>query len=96
MARIPVEAHYASEYRYHEPALHLGDVVIIVSMSGETVDAVESMRQITKASLGKSVLKVAVVNNSSSSLAAECDLVINVQAGAEVAQLKGGFSRIAN
>lgn len=85
MARIPVEAHYASEYRYHEPALRLGDVVIVVSMSGETVDAVESIRQITRhPEMGKSVLKVAVVNNSSSSLASECDLVINVRAGAEV------------
>lgn len=89
MARIPVEAHYASEYRYHEPALRLGDVVIVVSMSGETVDAVESIRQITRhPEMGKSVLKVAVVNNSSSSLASECDLVINVRAGAEVSQPK--------
>ena len=88
MARIPVEAHYASEYRYHEPALQSGDVVFIVSMSGETADAVESLRQITKSSLGGKVLKIAVVNSSSSTLARECDLVINVQAGAEVLGLR--------
>ena len=84
MARIPVEAHYASEFRYHEPSLQTGDVVFVVSMSGETADAVESLRQITKSALGKNVLKIAVVNSSSSTLAQESDLVINVQAGAEV------------
>jgi len=84
MARIPVEAHYASEFRYHEPSLQTGDVVFVVSMSGETADAVESLRQITKSALGKNVLKIAVVNSSSSTLAEESDLVINVQAGAEV------------
>ena len=88
MARIPVEAHYASEFRFHEPALQAGDVVIIVSMSGETADAVESFRQITKSPLGQKVLKIAVVNSSSSTLARESDLVINVQAGAEVREKK--------
>eukprot|EP00438_Fugacium_kawagutii_P007675 Skav202216 [mRNA] locus=scaffold1756:35844:43155:+ [translate_table: standard] len=87
MARIPAESHYASEYRYQEPTLQPGDVVIIVSMSGETADAVESYRHITNSALGNSVLKIAVVNDSLSTLAKECDLVINVQAGTEVKRL---------
>ena len=45
LARIPVEAHYASEFRYRDAALRAGDVVFVVSMSGETTDAVESLRK---------------------------------------------------
>jgi glucosamine--fructose-6-phosphate aminotransferase (isomerizing) len=37
-ARIPVEVEYASEFRYRNPIVHKGDVVIVISQSGETAD----------------------------------------------------------
>ena len=83
MARIPVEAHYASEFRYQEPVLRRGDVVMVISMSGETADAIECMRKVAKATNGNEVLKIAIVNNESSTLALESDFVINVKAGTE-------------
>ena len=69
MARIPVEAHYASEFRYRQPTLRAGDVVFVVSMSGETTDAVESLREVRKGPQGNKLLTAAVVNNPSSTLA---------------------------
>ncbi|CAJ1457233.1 unnamed protein product [Effrenium voratum] len=84
MARIPVEAHYASEFRYRQPTLRAGDVVFVVSMSGETTDAVESLREVRKGPQGNKLLTAAVVNNPSSTLAKECDFVIDVQAGPEI------------
>ncbi len=38
LARIPVEVEYASEFRYRNPVICEGDVVIAVSQSGETAD----------------------------------------------------------
>lgn len=38
LARIPVEVEYASEFRYRNPILSEGDIVIAISQSGETAD----------------------------------------------------------
>jgi glucosamine--fructose-6-phosphate aminotransferase (isomerizing) len=38
LTRIPVEVDYASEFRYRDPIVGLGDVVIAISQSGETAD----------------------------------------------------------
>ena len=46
--RIPVVVEYASEFRYHNPVINKGDVVIAISQSGETADtlaAVELAKQ---------------------------------------------------
>lgn len=46
--RIPVEVDYASEFRYRNPVIHEGDVVIAISQSGETADtlaAIELVKQ---------------------------------------------------
>ncbi len=42
-ARIPVEVEYASEFRYRNPVLKEGDVVIAISQSGETADTLAAM-----------------------------------------------------
>lgn len=41
--RIPVEVEYASEFRYRNPVIHEGDVVIAVSQSGETADTLAAI-----------------------------------------------------
>lgn len=38
LCRIPVEVEYASEFRYRNPVIHKGDVIIAISQSGETAD----------------------------------------------------------
>ena len=38
LCRIPVEVEYASEFRYRNPVINKGDVVIAISQSGETAD----------------------------------------------------------
>ncbi len=42
-ARIPVEVEYASEFRYRNPVINEGDVVIAISQSGETADTLAAM-----------------------------------------------------
>src|SRR5205823_6195761 len=41
LARIPVEVDLASEFRYRDPIIGSGDLVIAVSQSGETLDTME-------------------------------------------------------
>ena len=41
--RIPVEVEYASEFRYRDPVIHPGDVVIAISQSGETADTLAAI-----------------------------------------------------
>ncbi|MCS7004259.1 MAG: glutamine--fructose-6-phosphate transaminase (isomerizing) [Cytophagales bacterium] len=41
--RIPVEVEYASEFRYRNPIIHKGDVVIAISQSGETADTLAAI-----------------------------------------------------
>ncbi len=41
--RIPVEVEYASEFRYRNPVIHEGDVVIAISQSGETADTLAAI-----------------------------------------------------
>ena len=42
-ARIPVEVEYASEFRYRNPVIREGDVVIAISQSGETADTLAAI-----------------------------------------------------
>ena len=43
-ARIPVEVEYASEFRYRNPVINKGDVVIAISQSGETADTLAAIK----------------------------------------------------
>ena len=44
-ARVPVEVEYASEFRYRDPILRDGDVVLVISQSGETADTLAAVRE---------------------------------------------------
>jgi len=83
LARVPAEVQYASEFRYRQPLFQSGDVLIIVSSSGETYDCVESLRRIKQSEGAKEVTTVGVVNAEGSTLALECDAVILTTAGSE-------------
>lgn len=43
LCRIPVEVEYASEFRYRNPVVGAGDVVIAISQSGETADTLAAV-----------------------------------------------------
>lgn len=43
LARVPVEVEYASEFRYRNPIIHEGDVVMAISQSGETADTLAAI-----------------------------------------------------
>ncbi|ALC98029.1 glutamine--fructose-6-phosphate transaminase (isomerizing) [Capnocytophaga sp. oral taxon 323] len=43
-ARIPVEVEYASEFRYRNPIIDKGDIVIAISQSGETADTLAALK----------------------------------------------------
>ena len=45
LCRIPVEVEYASEFRYRNPVIHAGDVIIAISQSGETADTLVAIEK---------------------------------------------------
>lgn len=81
MARIPVEVDVASEFRYRNPILKEGDLVIIISQSGETADSLAALREAKE----KGIKTLGIVNVVGSSIAREADQVIYTWAGPEIA-----------
>lgn len=81
LARVPVTVEVASEFRYMDPIVSEGDLVIVVSQSGETAD--------TKAGLElakqKGAKTLAVVNVKYSAIARQADMFIHTLAGPEIA-----------
>ena len=45
LCRTPVEVEYASEFRYRNPVIHKGDVIIAISQSGETADTIVAIEK---------------------------------------------------
>ena len=81
LLRRPVEVSLASEFRYSDPIVGKGDLVIVISQSGETLDTMEALREAKR--LGGRTL--AIVNVVGSSIAKEADDVIYTWAGPEIA-----------
>ena len=81
LARIPVEVDLASEFRYRDPILEEGTLVIVVSQSGETADSLAALREAQ--ARGAKVL--GIVNVVGSSIAREADNVMYTWAGPEIA-----------
>ena len=81
LARIPVEVWTASEFRYCDPIVGKGDIVTIISQSGETADSLAALRL----AKSKGAKTLAVVNVVGSSIAREADSVLYTLAGPEIA-----------
>jgi glucosamine--fructose-6-phosphate aminotransferase (isomerizing) len=81
LARIPVEVDVASEFRYRNPIMEEGSMVIVISQSGETADTLAALRE-SKAR-GQKVL--GIVNVVGSSIAREADACLYTWAGPEIA-----------
>ncbi len=81
LARIPVEVDVASEFRYRNPILEEGSMVVVISQSGETADTLAALRD----SKAKGFKVLGIVNVVGSSIAREADSVMYTWAGPEIA-----------
>jgi glucosamine--fructose-6-phosphate aminotransferase (isomerizing) len=79
-ARVPVEMDVASEYRYRNPVVGPGDLVIGISQSGETADTLAAMRKAREC--GATVL--AITNVMGSQATRDADGVLFTRAGLEI------------
>ncbi len=80
LARIPVEVEYASEFRYRSPIIKEGDLLFVISQSGETADTLAALREAKK----KGVTVLGICNVVGSSIARESDGGVYIHAGAEI------------
>jgi glucosamine--fructose-6-phosphate aminotransferase (isomerizing) len=80
-AKIPVEVEIASEFRYRDPIIDAGTLVIAISQSGETMDTLMAVRH-AKAAGGR---VLAICNTNSSTIPRESDAVLYTYAGPEIA-----------
>ncbi len=78
--RLPVEVEVASEFRYRDPVLDRGTLVIAISQSGETADTLEAVRH-AKAQKAK---VLAICNTNGSQIPREADAVLYTRAGPEI------------
>ena len=79
-ARTPVEVEYASEFRYRNPIINDGDVVIAISQSGETADTLAAL-EIAKAN---NATILGICNVVGSSIARVTDAGVYTHAGPEI------------
>lgn len=80
LCRIPVEVEYASEFRYRNPVIHKGDVIIAVSQSGETADTLVAI-DIAKE---QGAIIMGIVNVVGSSIARKSHTGAYTHAGPEI------------
>jgi glutamine---fructose-6-phosphate transaminase (isomerizing) len=80
LCRIPVEVEYASEFRYRNPVIREGDVIIAISQSGETADTLVAVEMAKE--LGATVY--GVCNVVSSSIARATHAGVYTHAGPEI------------
>lgn len=81
LVRIPVDVDVASEFRYRNPILEEGSMVVVISQSGETADTLQALRD----SQARGFKVLGIVNVVGSSIAREADSVMYTWAGPEIA-----------
>jgi len=80
LCRIPVEVEYASEFRYRNPVINKGDVIVAISQSGETADtlvAIETAKE-------QGAIILGVLNVVGSSIARKSHAGAYTHAGPEI------------
>ena len=80
IARIPVFAEYASEYRYRNPIIPEDTLVFVISQSGETADTLGALRE----AKAKGARVLAITNVVGSTIARESDGGTYIHAGSEI------------
>lgn len=79
-ARVPVEVEYASEFRYRNPVINKGDIVIAISQSGETADTLAAIKLAKK----RGAFVFGVCNVVGSSISRETHAGAYTHAGPEI------------
>ena len=80
VARLPVDADVASEFRYRAPPLTPGGLGLLVSQSGETADTLAALRHLK----GEGQHTLSILNVAESSMARDSDVVLQTVAGPEI------------
>jgi glucosamine--fructose-6-phosphate aminotransferase (isomerizing) len=80
LAKVVTECTYASEFRYRNPLVEEGTVIVAISQSGETADTLAALRE----GKDKGALGLGVVNSVGSTIARETDAGIYLHAGPEI------------
>ncbi|HYO22136.1 MAG TPA: glutamine--fructose-6-phosphate transaminase (isomerizing) [Flavisolibacter sp.] len=80
LCRVNVEVEYASEFRYRNPVINKGDVIIAISQSGETADTLVAIENAKK----QGAIILGVVNVVGSSIARMSDAGAYTHAGPEI------------
>ena len=80
LCRIPVEVEYASEFRYRNPIINKGDIIIAISQSGETADTLVAIETAKK----QGAIIFGIVNVVGSSIARLSDGGAYTHAGPEI------------
>ncbi len=80
LCRIPVEVEYASEFRYRNPVINPGDVIIAISQSGETADTLVAIEKAKE----KGAFIFGIVNVVGSSIARTAHAGAYTHAGPEI------------
>jgi glucosamine--fructose-6-phosphate aminotransferase (isomerizing) len=80
LAKVVTEATYASEFRYRNPLVEEGTVIVAISQSGETADTLAALREGKE----KGALGLGVINVVGSTIARETDGGIYLHAGPEI------------
>ncbi|MBI5102814.1 MAG: glutamine--fructose-6-phosphate transaminase (isomerizing) [Nitrospirae bacterium] len=80
LSRLPVEVDMASEFRYRGPIIGPGDLMVVITQSGETADTLAAQREAKR--LGAKVLSICNVVGSTS--AREADAVFYTHSGPEI------------
>ncbi len=93
LARIPAETEYASEFRYRNPIIEDGTVVIAISQSGETADTLAAVEQAKER--GATVLGVVNVVGSSIARATDAGIYLHVGPEIGVASTKAFTAQVA-
>jgi len=93
LARIPTETEYASEFRYRNPVIEDGTVVIAISQSGETADTLAAVEQAKER--GATVLGIVNVVGSSIARATDAGIYLHVGPEIGVASTKAFTAQVA-
>jgi glucosamine--fructose-6-phosphate aminotransferase (isomerizing) len=80
LAKIPTEVEYASEFRYRNPIIEDGTIVIAISQSGETADTLAALREAKE----RGALSLGVINTVGSTIARETDAGVYLHVGPEI------------
>ncbi len=80
LAKVPARAEYASEFRYRNPIIEDGSIVVAISQSGETADTLAALREAKE----RGALALGVVNAVGSTIARDTDAGVYLHVGPEI------------